>query len=117
MNYNTSAIPGSYIVSRAGPAILIFCLFEFRKEMGQFLDLLLSPTNFALLAAPNSSLYMLTGKKCNFCTYIVSDAPNGPAYMLTGKMCNFCTYIVTGAPNGPPILVGLSQPLLHKGWT
>ena len=23
--------------------------------------------------------------------------------MLTGKKCNFCTYIVTGAPNGPPI--------------
>ena len=48
-------------------------------------------------------LYMLTGKKCNFCTYIVSGAPNGPLYMLTGKKCNFCSYIVTGAPNGPPI--------------
>ena len=46
---------------------------------------------------------MLTGKKCNFCTYIVSGAPNGPPYMLTGKKCNFRTYIVIGAANGPLI--------------
>ena len=26
-----------------------------------------------------------------------------PLYMLTGKKCNFCTYIVSGAPNGPSI--------------
>ena len=52
------------------------------------------------------SLYMLTGKKCNFCTYIVSSAPNGPSiYMLNGEKCNFFTYFVTGAPNGPPIHV------------
>ena len=64
-------------------------------------------------------LYRVIGKKCNFCTYIVTGAPNGPLYMLTSKKCIFCTYIVSGAPNGPSIQgdLGKVQFLhLHCNW-
>ena len=42
-----------------------------------------------------------------------------PLYMMTGKKCNFRTYIVTCAPNGPPIHAdwGKEQFLhLHCQW-